>query len=295
MSWIRNEELKLSFFENLAIKIIKQGPIPKHIAFIMDGNRRWATNFNLNKSEGHEFGSEKLSKILKWCPKIGIKEVTVYAFSIENFKRSQDEVNAIMKLFIRKLLEKEQELHEKGIKVKVIGNLDMLPNDVQKVVADAMLSTKDNSKLNLNIAFAYTSREEITNSIKTIVEGVENNELISEDLYNVLIDECMYTNQSSPVDLLVRTSGEMRFSDFLLWQIPSTVFYFTETLWPDFTLWHLLAAVFYYQRNYTQAKALKEYFNQTRPAITNNPRVDIFLANLEEKRHAKLVEMSQLM
>lgn len=156
------------------------------------------------------------------CLEIGIQEVTVYAFSIENFKRSQDEVDTLMGLAkekFAKVLEEKEKLNEKGVKIRVIGNLDMLPNDVQKVVAEAMLLTKDNNKSILNVAFAYTSRDEITHSIKSIVEGLEDNELLPEDVENILIDECLYTNQCSPVDLLVRTSGEMRFSDFLLWQV----------------------------------------------------------------------------
>jgi ditrans,polycis-polyprenyl diphosphate synthase len=158
------------------------------------------------------------------CLEIGIQEVTVYAFSIENFKRSQEEVDTLMGLAkekFAKVLEEKEKLHEKGVKIRVIGNIDMLPSDVQKVVAEATLLTRDNNKSILNVAFAYTSRDEITNSIKSIVEGVEDNELLPEDLNNVLIDECLYTSQCSPVDLLVRTSGEMRFSDFLLWQVIS--------------------------------------------------------------------------
>lgn len=151
-----------------------------------------------------------------------IKEVTVYAFSIENFSRPQDEVDALMTLAREKfsrLMDEKEKLQEKGIRIRVIGNLHLLPEDLQKSIAEAMLLTKNNHKSILNVAFAYTAREEITNSIKTIMEGVENSKLEPEDLYHGLIDECLYTNKCNPVDLLVRTSGEMRFSDFLLWQV----------------------------------------------------------------------------
>lgn len=151
-----------------------------------------------------------------------IKEVTVYAFSIENFKRSQDEVDTLMTLAREKfsrLMEEKDKLAEKGIKIRVIGNLKLLPKDLQKSIAEAMLLTKDNDKSILNVAFAYTSRDEITHSVETIVKGVEDKELRKEDLHHSLIDECLYTSKCNDVDLLVRTSGEMRFSDFLLWQV----------------------------------------------------------------------------
>lgn len=156
------------------------------------------------------------------CLEVGIKEVTVYAFSIENFKRPQEEVNTLMQLArdkFAKLLEEKERLNEKGVRIRVIGNIQMLPRDIQKTAAEAMLLTKDNNKSILNVAFAYTSREEITHSLKTIIEGVENNDLRAEDLNEALIDECLYTNKCSNVDLLVRTSGELRFSDYLLWQV----------------------------------------------------------------------------
>lgn len=153
---------------------------------------------------------------------MGIKEVTVYAFSIENFKRPEEEVNTLMQLArdkFAKLLEEKERLNEKGVRIRVIGNIHMLPRDIQKTAAEAMLLTKDNNKSVLNVAFAYTSREEITHSLKTIIEGVEDNDLLAEDLNESLIDECLYTNKCSSVDLLVRTSGELRFSDYLLWQV----------------------------------------------------------------------------
>lgn len=156
------------------------------------------------------------------CLEVGIQEVTVYAFSIENFKRSQEEVDTLMGLArekFAKLLEEKDKLKEKGVRIKVIGNLDMLPKDIQKTLAEAMLLTKDNNKSILNVAFAYTSRDEITSSVKSIMEGIEEDEILPDDLTDTLIDRCLYTNECSDVDLMVRTSGEMRFSDFLLWQV----------------------------------------------------------------------------
>lgn len=226
MSWIQ-EENKLTWFESFAINIIKCGPIPNHVAFIMDGNRRFATKSNMDKAEGHMKGFDKLSETLQWCLDVGVNEVTVYAFSIENFKRSKEEVDTLMRLAREKfarLLEEREKLNERGICIRVIGNLKLLPKDIQKTISEAMLLTKNNNKAVLNIAFAYTSREEITNSVKTIFEGVEQNELEVEDLNYALIDECLYTNKCSVPDLLVRTSGEVRFSDFLLWQVRENYF-----------------------------------------------------------------------
>lgn len=156
------------------------------------------------------------------CLELNIKEVTVYAFSIENFKRSPDEVDTLMTLArdkFSRIAEEKDKLTEKGVKIRVIGNLQLLPKDLQKSIAEAMLLTENNDKSILNVAFAYTSRDEITHSISTITKGVEEGVLVEEDLHHTLIDKCLYTNKSSDVDLLVRTSGEMRFSDFLLWQV----------------------------------------------------------------------------
>jgi ditrans,polycis-polyprenyl diphosphate synthase len=163
-----------------------------------------------------------MNNFLNRCLEVGIKEVTVYAFSIENFKRPQEEVDTLMELAREKfarLLQEKDKLNEKGVKIRVIGNLKMLPKDIQKSINQAMLMTKDNNQSILNVAFAYTSRDEITSALKTIIEGVEENDLRAEDLSDTLIDECLYTRKCSNVDLLLRTSGEMRFSDFLLWQV----------------------------------------------------------------------------
>lgn len=174
------------------------------------------------------------------CLEVGIQEVTVYAFSIENFKRSQEEVDTLMGLAREKfarLLDEKDKLQEKGVKIRVIGNLDMLPRDIQKTLAEAMLLTKDNNKSILNVAFAYTSRDEITNSIKSIMEGTEQGSLLPGDVNDTLIDRCLYTSECSDVDLLVRTSGEKRFSDFLLWQVTKTKF---------FSHWQIFIIVYVY-------------------------------------------------
>lgn len=193
----------------------------------MDGNRRFANKSCIDKKQGHAKGFDKLSETLQWCLDIGVKEVTVYAFSIENFKRSEDEVDALMSLArekFEKLLEERDKLHEKGIRIQIIGNLRLLPKDIAKSMAEAMILTKDNKSSVLNVAFAYTSRDEITNAIKTISGGVKSKDIQLDDIDENLISKCLYTNQSTDPDLLVRTSGEVRFSDFLLWQVKKHVF-----------------------------------------------------------------------
>lgn len=221
MSWFR--ESNLSWAQHFAMRVLQAGDIPRHIAFIMDGNRRFARKLKLETStDGHIRGFDKLSEALQWCLDIGIEEVTVYAFSIENFKREPDEVNTLFELArekFRKFAEEKDELNRRGICVRMIGNWTLLPADLQKAMAEAMLLTRHNTKAYLNVAFAYTSRDEMTESMRDILDGVEREELEACDITDDLVRQCMYSGQSSDPDLLVRTSGESRLSDFLLWQV----------------------------------------------------------------------------
>lgn len=287
MSWIA--ENQLSYLQRLAVNVIKCGPIPNHIAIIMDGNRRFASKLNTSRKEGHTKGFEKLAECLQWCLDLGVKEVTVYAFSIENFKRSQDEVDTLMQLArekFRKLFEEKDKLMKEGICMRVIGNLSLLPEDIRQLIAEAMLLTKDNNKAILNVAFSYTSRDEITHSIQDIVTGLNNNEIQPEDVDEQLITECLYTNQSSCPDILVRTSGEVRLSDYLLWQISeNTDIYFTNVLWPEFSIWHLLGCIFKYQRGQFYKKSF-----QIAPArnCATETRITQFLDSLQSRRISQL-------
>lgn len=221
MSWVR--ESNLSWAQRLALRVLKVGKVPRHVAFIMDGNRRYAKKFHLKSvTEGHVHGFDKLAEALQWCQDVGIQEVTVYAFSIENFKRSKDEVDQLIELArekFRQFMEEKSQLNERGICIRMIGNWSLLPTDLQQCMAEAVLLTRNNKNAILNVAFAYTSRDEITHSIKDIVDGVRRNELEPCDITDSLIRRCMYSGESSDPDLLVRTSGELRLSDFLLWQV----------------------------------------------------------------------------
>ncbi|XP_039310602.1 dehydrodolichyl diphosphate synthase complex subunit DHDDS isoform X2 [Solenopsis invicta] len=217
MSWIK--ECTSNWLESLASRIIKTGKVPRHVAFIMDGNRRYANKLNVAKKEGHSKGFEKMFEMLSWCIYLGIKEVTVYAFSIDNFKRSKEEVDELMDLSRQKfksLLKNMDELVEAGVCVRAIGNLSLIPKDIYQSIAQIIIATKDNNKAFLNLAFSYTSRDELTHAIKDIATGVKHTEILPEDITEDLISDCLYTYQSSNPDLLIRTSGEVRLSDFLL-------------------------------------------------------------------------------
>ncbi|CAD6996374.1 unnamed protein product [Ceratitis capitata] len=214
MSWVSDYHYK--WYETLAMNVVRAGGyIPRHIAFVMDGNRRYAKSQNLRKIEGHSHGFEKLANCLRWCLDLGIKEVTTFAFSIENYKRSEDEVNGLLDLArekFQKILLEEQKLNEHGVRIRVIGNIGLLPEDLQALIAKAMVITEQNGKLFLNIAFSYTSRDEMTQAVETILKL--GDELEPSDINERLLEECLYTRHTPPPDLLFRTSGKHELATF---------------------------------------------------------------------------------
>jgi len=248
-SWIRGS-YSYSWFERLALAVVKVGRVPKHVAIIMDGNRRFARLKGLPKLEGHKGGFDKLAETLQWCRDLGVTQVTVYAFSIENFKRSAEEVEQLMELATQKfrlLVGEKDKLCEQGVRVRVLGDRARLPTHLQEVIRQAEEVTAGNRAATLNIALSYTGREEIAQAVRGAVrEG--------QPITQQSIESHLYTD-SSP-DLLIRTSGETRLSDFLLWQCSHSVLYFTQVLWPDFSLLHLLGAVIFYQRNVSKVEAI---------------------------------------
>lgn len=291
MSWIR--ESTLTCLQYLAVKILRSGRIPKHVAFIMDGNRRYANKQHVEKVQGHMKGFDKLAEALQWCLDLGIPEVTVYAFSIENFKRTKEEVNGLMELARQKfqrLLDEKDKLMEHGVCVRIIGNLELIPNDVRKLIAEAMIITKNNNKAFLNVAFAYTSRDEITHAIKDILRGVNDADLLPEDINEDLITKCLYTYNSPDPDLLIRTSGEVRLSDFLMWQVSNSCIYFADVLWPEFSAWDLFSAVFYYQRCQIDLETITKAQNITE----HNSRVTNYLDKLYHERQTMLQNLCAL-
>ncbi|KFM69409.1 Dehydrodolichyl diphosphate synthase, partial [Stegodyphus mimosarum] len=259
MSWIR--ESKRSWLEKFCINVLKTGPIPRHVAFIMDGNRRYATKNGMEKLKGHALGFQKLSETLEWCLDLGITEVTIYTFSIENFKRPKEEVNCLMNLArdkFRELLQEKDKLDKYGVCIRIFGDITLLPVDLQMLVAEAVLYTYNNTETYLNVCLAYTSREEITSAAKEIATEVAKGNLLEGDINENILNHSLYSSKSTNPDIVIRTSGEVRLSDFLLWQSSYSVLSFYKVLWPEFRIWHLFLAVLYYQHNYLYLKKIKE-------------------------------------
>ncbi|KAA0702635.1 Dehydrodolichyl diphosphate synthase complex subunit DHDDS [Triplophysa tibetana] len=259
MSWIR--ETELSLIERLTANILKAGPMPRHVAFIMDGNRRYAQKRHVERQEGHTQGFDKLAETLRWCLNLGIHEVTVYAFSIENFKRSKEEVDGLIELARQKfgrLLTEHENLEKHGVCVRVLGDLTLLPLDLQQLIANAVVSTKAHNKCFLNVCFAYTSRHEIANAVKEMAWGVEQGFIKSSDVSEVLLSQCLYSSNSPNPDLLIRTSGEVRLSDFLLWQTSYSCLVFQSVLWPEYSFWNLCEAILQYQLSYRSLQKAQE-------------------------------------
>ncbi|XP_071113063.1 dehydrodolichyl diphosphate synthase complex subunit DHDDS-like [Haliotis cracherodii] len=252
MSWFP-ERRNRSWMQRMCASVLKAGPVPKHIGIIMDGNRRFAAKNSMEKAEGHLKGFDKLAETLDWCLDLGICEVTVYAFSIENFKRSKEEVDCLMELARKKfarLLEEKELIEKHGVCIRVLGNLRLLPTDVQKTIAEAVELTKHNNRAILNVCFAYTARDDMCTAMREMVEGVSTGLLKHSDISEDLLGKCLYTSRSRHLDLLIRTSGEVRLSDFLLWESSYSCLAFVKVLWPEFSIWHLYGAVLHYQRSY---------------------------------------------
>mgnify|MGYP000347502856 FL=1 len=217
--------------------------IPQHIAIIMDGNRRWAKEKGKETSEGHKAGADNLEKIAKDCNKLGVKILTVYAFSTENWKRSKDEVSALMVLLKNYLKKFSKNANKDNIKIRILGDIDKLEPSLKKSINDAIERTKNNTGLIINIAFNYGGRAEITNAMKKIAVKLENREIKIEDINENLINQNLYTQNQPDPDLLIRPGGELRISNFLPWQLVYSEFYFTDKYWPDFSKEDLIEAI----------------------------------------------------
>ncbi|MEM3396332.1 MAG: polyprenyl diphosphate synthase [Thermoplasmata archaeon] len=231
------------------MKEVKQYPLPQHIAIIMDGNRRFAKELGLDPSEGHKMGRDKLEEVLGWCLDIGIKVLTVYAFSTENFLRSTSEVQLLIKLFeenFRKLGDDER-VHKHGIKVRVIGRRDLLPDSLISAIEYAENRTKDYNNYFFNLAVAYGGRQEIIDAIKEIAKEVQAGKITPDEISEELVSSKLYTKDLPDPDLILRTSGEERISNFLLWQMAYSELYFVDVYWPGFRKIDLLRAIRAYQ------------------------------------------------
>jgi len=222
--------------------------IPKHLAIIMDGNGRWAKQKGFIRTIGHENGSKSVKQIITECSRLGIEYLTLYAFSTENWNRPKLEVDTLMKVLINSLKKELKTMQEGNIKMNAIGNLEKLPTNAQKQLFDVIEKTKNNTGMTLTLALSYGSREELVNAIKLISEKVKNNIISIDNIDDSIINEHLYTHNIPDVDLLIRTSGEHRISNFLLWQIAYSELYFTDVLWPDFKEQDLHEAIISYQK-----------------------------------------------
>ena len=214
----------------------------------MDGNGRWAKQKGKFRVFGHENGATTVKEITEGCAELGVKNLTLYAFSTENWNRPKIEVQTLMKLLISSLKKEIKTLQKNNVKLNAIGNLKALPANVYSELTDVIEITKNNDKLTLTLALSYGSREELINTIKQISIKVKNNIISPEKIDESVINEHLYTQNLPEVDLLIRTGGEQRISNFLLWQIAYTELYFTNVFWPDFTKQHLYEAIINYQQ-----------------------------------------------
>lgn len=227
--------------------LIREASI-KHIAIIMDGNGRWASARDLSRTEGHKVGSENVIDITEACDELGIKYLSLYAFSTENWKRPKTEVSKIMSLLNKFISSELNRLHSKNIKLNIMGDITKLPIINRKAVEYALNKTKNNTGLVLNIGLNYGARDEIVSAFKSIHQDLENKKIKIEDISEKLISSYMYTCDMPDPDLLIRTGGELRLSNFMLYQLAYSEFYFTDVLWPDFDRSELEKAILEFLR-----------------------------------------------
>jgi len=231
---------------------VKNGERPAHIAIILDGNRRWANDQELNPWLGHRQGAETVEHLLEWCEMVGVKYVTLYTFSMENFKRPVDEVGEIMQIAAEKFrrLMTDERIHRNKVHIKVIGRVNLLPEPLQKLINDVEKATADYDNQFLNFAFAYGGRAEIVDAAKAIAKRVKEGKLNVDDVDESTFEKYLYTSHmpNQEPDMIIRTSGEERLSGFLLWQSAYSELYFLDVYWPDFRLIELLRAIRTFQR-----------------------------------------------
>jgi len=227
---------------------INKNNLPKHLAIIMDGNGRWAKQKGLLRAFGHENGTKSVRVTVEACAKLGIENLTLYAFSTENWNRPKLEVDTLMRLLIASLKNELKTLEKNNIRLNCIGNIELLPSKAKKELLAVIEKTKNNSRMTLTLALSYGSREELLNAVKIISDKVKNNIISIDTLDESIINQHLYTHNLPDVDLVIRTSGEHRISNFLLWQIAYAEFYFTDVLWPDFKEDDLYEAIISYQK-----------------------------------------------
>ncbi|PTX63806.1 undecaprenyl diphosphate synthase [Kordia periserrulae] len=245
---------------SLAEKIQKDF-LPQHLAIIMDGNGRWAKQKGKLRVFGHESGTKSVREIVEASAELGIKNLTLYAFSTENWNRPKLEVDALMRLLVSSLRKELKVLQKNNIKLQAIGSLQTLPKRAKNELFEVIEKTKNNAHMTLTLALSYGSREELKNAVKEICDKVKNNIISTESIDESIINQHLYTHNLPDVDLLIRTSGEHRISNFLLWQIAYAELYFTDVLWPDFSKEHLYEALINYQNRERRFGKTSEQIN----------------------------------
>jgi undecaprenyl diphosphate synthase len=228
-------------------ELLDKNKIPQHIAIIMDGNGRWAKSNGFQRFVGHQEGVRSVKTIVEVAGEIGVKFLTFYAFSTENWNRPKEEVDALMSLLVSTIRSETEDLNKNNIRMRAIGNIAMLPKDVQEELNETIKATAQNTGLNLVIALSYSSRWEIKNAIQNIVQDIEDNRITKDIIDDNLISAYLTTKDIPDPELLIRTSGEYRISNFLLWQIAYAELYFTQKFWPDFRREEFFEAILDYQ------------------------------------------------
>jgi len=244
-------------------KIISHGNIPAHVAIIMDGNGRWAKAKGLTRLKGHEEGIESVRAVVEACGELGIKVLTLYTFSKENWRRPKNEISGLWKLLIQSVRREVPELKEKNVQLKTIGVLDDLPLTARQGVKYAIRELRDNTGLIINLALSYSSRLEISNAVKTIAKKAVNGEINPEKIDEQLVSDHLYTVDLPDPDLLIRTSGENRISNFLLWQIAYSELFITKILWPDFRKKEFFEAILSFQQRERRYGMVSEQISET--------------------------------
>lgn len=242
-------------------ELANSGPIPNHIAIIMDGNGRWAKKRMLPRVAGHKEGINSVREITRVCGELGVKHLTLYTFSTENWRRPKAEVSALMTLLLKTISIEVRELHKNNVRFTTIGQLDMLPESTRKRILDGVEMTQNNTGLNLCLALNYGSRQEMVSAVQTLAEKVKNGEMDSSEINETIFSQALSTSDMPDPDLLIRTSGECRLSNFLLWQSAYTEIFMTDTYWPAFREKSLMDAILDFQSRERRFGKVSEQVN----------------------------------
>ena len=251
-------------------RLKRRGKLPRHVAIIMDGNGRWAKQRGLPRVAGHREGVKAVRDVVEGCGELGIDVLTLYTFSTENWRRPKEEVSALMRLLLRTLQRELDDLIRNNVRLMAVGNLEHLPDEARKGILNGIEATRENSGLILNLALNYGGREEIVAAVKRIAEKINKKALTPEDIDSDTIGRHLYTSNLPDPDLMIRTSGELRISNFLLWQLAYTEIYITDVLWPDFRRKDLFEAIDNYQKRERRFGKVSEQITQGSKSSMNS-------------------------